>query len=188
MEIGIATDELLRAIQDPRALVAMLSEAPLASRWIAGALGAVIMVAGGKLYRVAVVTPGFVLGTMIGKALSIPGDPLVATVAIVVAGLGGALLFHFLERVAVAVLGAMVGANLAGFAWPIFAGPAPWWGILGASLLMSVFFPKIFRMLLLPITALLGATILAACFGQGSEILVIAGLALIGAIFQSTVL
>ena len=188
MEIGLATEELTRAIQDPRALAVMLADAPLVSRWIAGALGAVIMVAGGKVYRLAVVTPGFVLGTMLGESVTLTGDPTVATAMIVIAGLGGALLFHFLERIAIAVIGALVGAHATGAVWPLFAGTAPWWGVLAGSIVGSLAFPKFFRMLLLPITAIIGAVILASCFGHGQNILVIGGLALIGAIFQSTVL
>jgi hypothetical protein len=146
------------------------------------------MVAGGKMYRLAVVTPGFVLGTMVGKSVTLTGDPMVATVIIVIAGLGGAILFHYMERIAVAVIGALVGAHITGAVWPLLAGTAPWWGVLVGSIVGSLAFPKFFRMLLLPITAIIGAVVLASCFAHGQNIFVIGGLALIGAIFQSTVL
>lgn len=188
MEIGPTIEELLQVLQDPHALAVLLDTSPIPSRWMAGALGAILVVAGAHFYRLAVIAPGFLLGTVAARTLIALDDPAIIAVVVVGSGLLGALVFYYLERLALALIGAVVGAQLTAVLWPLVAGTAPWWGPLVGSFFGSLAFPKVFRSLLRPLTALIGAVLLASCFGQGHDLLVVGGLALVGVIFQSAVL
>jgi hypothetical protein len=135
-------------------------------RWITGLTGGLLLLAGGRLYRLAVVAPGVLGG--VALALMLPQDlgPIVIALAAVLLAAVGALLCHFLERVAIHVVGAVALAGLARVAWPpLLHEPAPWWGLLLGGALGLLFFPRIFKALIKAITALLGALVLAWSFG-----------------------
>jgi hypothetical protein len=135
-------------------------------RWITGLTGGLLLLAGGRLYRLAVVAPGVLGG--VALALMLPQDlgPIVIALAAVLLAAVGALICNFLERVAVHVVGAVALAGLASVAWPpLLHEPAPWWGLLAGGALGILFFPRVFKALVKVLTALLGALVLAWSFG-----------------------
>ncbi|MFH1463552.1 MAG: hypothetical protein ABIO70_04125 [Pseudomonadota bacterium] len=131
-----------------------------APQWLTGLTGALLLLAGGRLYRLAVVAPGLLGG--VALALMLPPDlgPIVISLAAVLLAAVGALICHFLERVAVHLVGAVAMAGLAQIGWPpLLHEPAPWWGLVLGGAIGLLFFPRIFKALLKVITALLGALV-----------------------------
>jgi hypothetical protein len=148
-----------------------------APRWIVAFTAGLLLLFGGRLYRLAIIAPGLLGG--VALALLLPQDlgPIVIALAAVLLAAVGAVLCHFLERVAVHVVGAAALAGLAEVAWPpLLGGPAPWWGLLCAGALGVLFFPKVFRALIKVVTAVLGALAMAWAIGCWDRPLAVAGL------------
>jgi hypothetical protein len=153
--------------------------------WITGLSGALLMLAGGRLYRLAVVAPGLLAGVLV--ALELPADlgpPTIAVAALILAG-AGALICHLLERVAVHAIGAIALTGLVHLGWPLAAGePAPWWGLVLGAALGLLLFPRVFRSLIRWITALLGALMVAWSLGYQDNPWVVGTLFLAGCVVQ----
>ena len=154
--------------------------------WITGLSGGLLLLAGGRLYKLAVVAPGVLAG--VAGALLLPAElgPVVIAVAAVVLAIAGAVLCHLLERVAVHAIGVIAAAGITQLAWPVVAGgPAPWWGVLLGSAVGLLLFPGVFRSLIKWITALLGALMVAWSVGYHDDAYVVGGLFLGGCIVQA---
>lgn len=148
-----------------------------------GVAGGLVCVAGARLYPLVIVAPGFAAGVLAG--MSLPLDPSTRAIAAVVLGAIGALLCRFVERIAVVGVGAVLAGSLANAVWPLLTGqPAPWWGAALGALAGLALFPGVFRAMLLPLTALLGAFLLGWSFGFQTRLPVVLGVAIGGLIIQ----
>ncbi len=157
----------------------------LVPQWLTALTGAVLLLAGGRVYRFAVLTPGVVAGALLAAALPTELDGALRASAALVLAATGAVLCHLLERVAVHAIGALCAAGLANAVWPSLGGTsAPWWGLLVGALLGAFLFPKLFKKLLSFLTALLGALLLAWSLGQAQNIWLLGGLFLGGCVLQ----
>lgn len=161
-------------------LTEALSVIPRGALALAGGL---VCVAGARLYPLVIVAPGFAAGVLAGLAL--PLDPSSRGIAAVVLGAVGALLCRFVERIAVVGIGAVVAGSVANAVWPLVTGhPAPWWGPAAGALAGLALFPSMFRAMLLPITAVLGAFLVGWSLGFEAQLPLVGGMALVGAIIQ----
>lgn len=157
------------------------ADAPLLARVAAGLLGAVLMLRGARLYRVAVIAPGVLLGGAAGglgaAALGL-GPPAEAVAAVAVAVVGG-VACSFAEAVAVRLAGVFVGAGLAQV-WP----GAPWWAALVGALAGLLVFPAIWRALLPLLTAAMGTLAVAWAAGHPASPALLVGGTVLGALIQ----
>ncbi len=157
-----------------------------APRWITGLVGGLLLLAGGRMYKLAVLTPGILAGVTLAMLLPPTLGPLVIAGAALLLALVGALLCHLLERLAVHAIGAIALAGLCQVGWPLVAAePAPWWGVLLAAALGLLLFPRIFKSLIRWVTALVGALVLAWTIGRPDDPFVIGGLFLGGCAVQA---
>jgi hypothetical protein len=162
------------------------TEAPLAIRLLAGAAALAFLLAGVRLYRVAIVLPGVLAGVFIAASLPPtwePGSKLI--VGILVSMLGGLTLF-FMEKVAIRVVGATLAGWLVWAVWPLAATTAaPWWALAAAAVVGLLIFPSIFPLAIQWITSALGALLGAWALGYPTNPLVILALAAVGIMYQS---
>ena len=178
IELGAQVDHLL----------ALAESTPLGVRGLAGVLGGVLCVAGSRLYPLAIVAPGLLLGAAVGLGLP-PELAVGARIGIgLVVALAGVLLSRFVERVAVSLFGAAVLGSLVYALAPLALGaPAPWWGPVLGALLGLLLFRSLFKALLAPLTAWLGAMVVAWSLGRPDQILIVLGLPALGTLVQLAV-
>jgi uncharacterized membrane protein len=171
-------------------LPSLTAGSPVALRLLTGAAGAVLLVAGARLYRVAVVLPGFLLGVGLGAGVAqlLTLDPMVGAGVALVAGLIGAVAAHLVERFAVVIAGVIGGLGAAQVVDPLVAaGGPPWWVWPVAAVTGGLVFPLIWKAALLPLTAWIGAVVLIDAAGLPPSPLYVGGLAVVGLIVQASV-
>jgi hypothetical protein len=169
-------------------LPSLTGGSPVVLRFLTGAAGAVLLLAGARLYRVAVVLPGLLLGLGAGIAIAnvLALAPMVAAGVAVVAGLAGAVAAHLVERFAVVVAGVIGGLGAAQVAWPLVASAPPWWMWPLAAAAGGLVFPLIWKVALVPLTAWIGAVVLIDAAGLPPSPLYVGGLAVVGVIVQAS--
>ena len=168
------------------ALVQLAEATPLGVRGCLAVLGALLLVAGARLYRLTILAPGIIAGLLLGAWLPLTMEPAVQAVVMVVLAAAGALFCHFLERLAIHATGALLVAWLTNMLWPVITGAvAPWWGPAVGALAGLMLFPTVFKLLIKWITAALGAvTIVYAAGFEQYQIIWVAGLTLLGVMIQ----
>lgn len=152
---------------------------------LVGGLGVLLLVAGQRLYRLAIVAPGLAAGAMVGLELTRHESTGLRLAAAAALALVAGFLLHKVERLAVAAAGAFlaVGATQA-LAPLVLHGPTPWFLLVGAGVLGLLLFPGLYRRLLLVITPAIGALCVAWAAGRPTDLLLIAGLTLGGIVIQ----
>jgi hypothetical protein len=162
---------------------------PLFARGLVVALGILLVVWGGRLYQVVVLAPGLVGGIWggwaLGQVLSLGSTPTLAICGVL--ALGGALVCHFVENLAVRLTGATAFAALGWLGWPLVR-PILWEAgvaaLVGAAV-GALVFPKIYGVAVRVATAGLGGMALAYAAGEPSNLWIIGGAALVGTVVQS---
>ena len=164
----------------------LVTNTPLVGRLLIGAAALALLLAGAKLYRMALVAPGILLGVFVASSLPATwtfGSKLI--VGILVSLLSGLLLF-FIEKVGVRVAGATIAGWLVWVLWPVvLTVQAPWWALAGAALVGLIAFPAIFPTAVRWITSALGALLGAWALNYPTNPLIILGLAAAGVMVQS---
>lgn len=169
---------------DPHAIFTL---APIPARTFAGVAGLVLLLAGSRAYRAAVVLPGLLLGAglalAVGALLNLEAGPL--SVAAVVAGIAGGLAAHFVEQFAVRVIGLVGAIGAVQVLGPIvLTGGTPWWAWPVAALLGGLLAPMLWKIALVPITAWIGAVVVVDAAGFPHHPLLVPGVAVAGVIVQ----
>lgn len=153
-------------------------------RMLLGLLGLVLVVAGKRLYPLAIMSPGLAAGAMIGLELT-PGQE---TWVRALACLGLALVLGFLlrqvERLAIAAAGAFVSVGATAAVAPVAGFAAEWPVLLVAGLVGLLLFPRVYERLLVVITPAIGALCLLHALGRPQDLLALVGLTLIGVVVQ----
>ncbi len=157
-------------------------------RLLAGAVGALLVLAGARLYRLAVMAPGFLLGiyatTYVLNELGGRVDTPIRIGMVLGVGLLGAFLTSRIEQLAVRLGGSLLVAAVTHavlpMVWPHAPGfAAPVVGFLGLFL-----FPALYQRLLPVITSAIGAIALAWAAGRPQDLLMMAGVTVIGVAIQ----
>ena len=154
------------------------------------AVGAVLLVLGRKLFWLFVAAVGFAAGWTVTSDLLHLQPEWLALVIAIAAGLLGAVLATFVQKIAVGLAGFLAGAFLAsGLSTMLSLPSAPWaWiafivgGILGAVVLGAAF-----DWALVGLSSLAGAMLIANALDLSStlHLLVLLGLFVAGVILQS---
>jgi hypothetical protein len=170
------------ALPSPDALLAHALE----PRTFAGLAGVALVLVGARVYRVAVMAPGFAAGVWAGTTWLPAGlDPLLRLGAALLLGLIGAGLCSWIEQLAVRSTGAiLMGALTHAVAPQLWHGHIPMWVSPVGALVGAMLFPMVYRRLLPLITSLTGALCVAWALGRPQDLLWIAGLTLLGLILQ----
>ena len=101
--------------------------------------GAMACFAGYRLFRSVLALYGFIIGAMIGSSLMGASNTLGMVVAALVGGIAGSLILMFAYFIAVALVGAGIGALLANILWEFFrVGEVPWQIAVGAAVVGAI--------------------------------------------------
>lgn len=158
------------SLLDPRLAVALL--------------GVLLLGWGARLYRLAIAAPGFTVGVFAGLSVSAgAGLAVQAGVALALGLLGGGLMLA-LERLAVAITGAVLVGGLVFAVGPLVSATLPWFAPVVGGAVGLLLFPRLYRAALRLLTPLLGALCVAWAAGRPHDLLLIGGLTLVGAVFQ----
>lgn len=152
-----------------RELIVLAEAAPPTVRWAVGAVGAVLLLFGAKLYR-----PGLLLGAFAAGAIGGAGamellaplapeldltDPRALAAAAFSTGLVGAGVASVAHRLALVVVGGLAG--LLASAALVGALALPWWTLLLGVGLGAVLLPWVYPHLLKVLTPAVGALVVA---------------------------
>ncbi|MEN9786638.1 MAG: hypothetical protein RLZZ299_1902 [Pseudomonadota bacterium] len=143
---------------------------PLATtpeRVVVGVLAGVLLLAGARVYRVAVVLPGVLIGLLGGSVLAplLPLPPGTGWMVVAGAAAFGGVAAWAVERAVVVAAGAMVGLVGGVLAMPLLVAFTPWWAPLAGAVVGALLGPWMFRKALVVVTSALGA--LALCWAAG---------------------
>lgn len=137
----------------------------LGTSWLPVALGAVLILAGRRLYRLALAGAGFVLGWTLPGWLALDASPEATLLFALLLGFAGAIATLFVERIAIALAGFVLGglATLWLFSalGSSLAGPQALLVIAGAVIGLFAF-RRIFGAALVVASSLLGAGLVVA--------------------------
>ena len=148
--------------------------------------GVLLIIAGGRLYRLMIVTPGFVAGVLLTTHYAPAGTDMVKLGIIAGVGLVGALIMHLMEQTALRLIGAALMVGLAMAVGPeVFGRNIPWWLNYAAGAVGAVGFPILYQRALPAITSLLGALIVAWSLGRETDLWMLGILTLVGAVIQT---
>ena len=158
---------------DPTQLLNPVQEALADGRVTGLVAGTVLLLFGARVYRVLVVGPGIIAGLVVAGEVNgflHLGGWAAAALAVGLA-LAGALLFAAVERWTLAIVGAALAAGLFGQGWTfLHGGSPPWWSWLVAGSVGALVIPRLYRVLLRPLTALAGALTLTATMAESKAL------------------
>ncbi len=159
----------------------------LDARWLVMAIGVVLVLFGSRFYKLLLVTPGFVAGVLAALDYVSIQDQFTRAGVAIVAGIVGAGVLLYVERVALAVIGAAVFGGLAYAVVPLVMGPRVDWTVMAAiAVLGAIGFPFVYRWSLPVVTPLVGSIAIAWALEQPHNAWLIVGLGFMGAVLQLT--
>jgi hypothetical protein len=166
-------------------LRAALPPALLEPRGLVGLLGLLLLLAGSRFYRVAIIAPGFAGGVYLAQRfLSGLADPLPLVFGLLL-GAGGALACHVAERVAVRLVGSLLITGLVYAVTPlIFDKSVPFWWAPAAGLVGLFLVPRLYERALPVIGAIMGALAVAWSMDRPQDLGLIGVLAAGGLVIQ----
>ena len=153
--------------------------------WV-GIIGVIMLVRGAQWYRLVIITPGLAIGAWLGVKLTAGSGDQMQILACVALALIGAIGLHLVERLAIAVTGALVlGSLTETFAPTVLGTAAPWYIPAAGALVGLLVFPRIYSSLLPFITSGLGAMCLAWSMGKPRDLLLLGAFTAMGLVAQS---
>ena len=164
-------------------LVRAMTASPLGARAPVGVAGVLLLGWGARMVQLAVLLPGLVGGILLGVQIGRFGhlDGGVTAILAVVLALVGALACQLMERVAVRLCGAAVGAMLAWQGWLLVQhATGPWYVPTAGALVGGLVFPYIYELALKLLTALVGAACVAWAVGRPENGMLVLALAAAG--------
>ena len=152
---------------------------------VVGVTGGALLVAGARLYWLALMAPGLAAGMLVGLQITAGASPELRLAAGLLLGAVGAALVMLAERLAISIAGAFLVGGLANALAPLFLPEKSAWMVpAGGAVLGLLLFPKLFRSLLFVFTSLGGALCVAWAMGRPQDLPLIGGLWLAGTVIQ----
>lgn len=155
-----------------------------------GLVGVLILIAGTRFYKLTLMAPGFIIGALVavnyGNFLGLPPAGGIDPRLLVGVLLGGAaaLAMIFLEQMAIALTGALAGGALVMIVGPMVVASIEWYVPFAGALVGALVFPSLYRKLLVPTTALLGAVCVTHSLSLTDNFVAVASLWLFGTAVQ----
>ena len=154
-------------------------------RQVVALAGGALLLAGARVYRLAVVLPGVAGGALLGFSVAGGAPPAWQLGAAACLALVGGVLFYLVERLAIALAGALVAGGAMHALGPLYwPGGEPWYADAAAVALGLLLFPRLYRALLPLITAALGALVVAWSVGRERDAVLIAAMTAVGFVVQ----
>jgi hypothetical protein len=173
-------------------LVHWAESTPLGLRGVVGTAGAVLLLAGARFYRLALVAPGVLGGALLAWTFTASFDTTARVLLSIVLALVGALVCYYLERLAIRLVGLIIGGMLVNSGWPVVTGllgqasvSAPWWGLVIGAAVGILLVPLLLKWFLRLVTSLLGAALLSYALGLSDNIWLLGALTLFGFTIQT---
>lgn len=182
LRAGVRMGRLDAAMPAAETLASFFSTGPVPMRVVVGAAGLVLAFAGAKLYEVAVVLPGLLLGVTLGVgAGQLFGlAPLPTLLAAAIAGGVGGILAKMFERGALRLVGFVAGLAGLQLAVVYLAAQPAWWAWLLVAGLGALLMPYVWKLVLAPVTGLLGAALVADAAGFPGNPWLVLGVGVVG--------
>jgi len=154
------------------------------------AIGAALIVLGRKLFWLFVAAVGFAAGWVVASDLLHVQPDWLALVLALAAGVLGALVAQFVQKLAIGLAGFLAGAFLAVSLATVLnfqASPFAWLALVVGGVLGAVLLGAAFEWALIGLSSLAGAVLVASALDLSSttHLLVLAGLFVVGVIIQS---
>ncbi len=172
-----------------------LTELALASPWtvraMIGAVGAILLFAGARIYKPGLMLAAFSAGGLlvcavlvgVGTAVPAAATPAVITIAVLIGGAAAAWIAHLAHRIALVAVGGLAGLTASAALLPWIPGAPLWIPFIGL-ILGAVSFPWIYPALLKIVTPAVGAVCIAWAAGMPDTIWLLGGLWAFGAVVQ----
>ena len=152
--------------------------------WV-GLVGLCLALMGSRLYRLAVLAPGVVLGAALGMEIATRNGFDTQVVAACSLGVLGGFAFYLLERLAIALSGAFVMGGLANLGAAAVTGSSPEWYVPTAGAVVGMFlFPSLYKKLLPFVSAVLGGLCVAWALRAPDDLRLVGGVAIAGLLVQ----
>ena len=134
---------------------------------IIGLCGILLLVSGTRLYRFVIMGPGVMTGAYIGVIISVGQDDAVQLIAIGLSAMVGGVTMLLVEKLGIAVMGALLGGGFVHILLPWYQGisVAPWYYVAMGSVLGAMIFPPMFSRVAPIVTSLFGA--IAVVYASG---------------------
>lgn len=168
-------------------------DAPLAVRVAVGAIGAVVLFWGARIYKPALIGSAFAVGA-VGAVGAVQGLALLAPevasvpVVLIAAALGGvvvAAIASAAHKIALVGIGALLGLAGAGAVLELAPpGMLGWWLLPVGILVGAIALPLLFQTVLKLTTPVIGAVLVAWALARPENAWVLGGLWLAGTLFQ----
>ncbi len=149
-------------------------------------IGAVLILAGSRLYRLMLLGPGFVGGVLLAHHYAPAGSDTTKMAIVIGCGLVGVVLMHLMEQTALRLVGVAltVGAATA-IAPEVFGSKPPWFLNYVAGAIGAVGFPIVYERALPLVTSLLGALMVAWALDRPTDIIMLVMLSAVGIAVQT---
>jgi hypothetical protein len=158
--------------------------------WATAVVGVLLLAFGRRLYWLFVGGIGFVVGFSLASRLTDHRPGLTPLLIGLGAGLLGVVLALLLQKLAVVVAGLLAGAWLGVEVWPLLAPGSlrdPWLPALVGAVVGALLAITLFDAVLVVLSSLVGAALLARLFGRrpAMQAIVLLLLALLGIVLQT---
>ena len=148
--------------------------------------GVLLLIAGGRFYRLMLIAPGFVGVVLLTTHYAPAGSDMVKMGIIVGVGLLGGLIMYMMEQVALRLIGGFLMIGVARAVAPeVYGADVPWWLNYAAGTVGAIGFPVLYKKALPLLTSLLGALAIAWSLGRETDFWMIGILTVVGTLFQS---
>ena len=153
-------------------------------------LGVLLWSMGARFYRLVILCPGFVVGAYFGMNSefikeNITQDPMLVTVVV---GIVGAIALSAVERLAIALLGALAALGiLHNIHTAFFSGTMSVYAQPIAALIGALIFPFLWNRMLFVVTSLAGSLCICHSVGLTEDSVALVVLWMVGAVFQKWV-
>lgn len=157
---------------------------------IIGLCGLLLLVSGTRLYRFAIMGPGVIIGAYIGTIISVGQEDVVQLVAISFSAILGGVAMLLVEKLGIAVMGALLGGGSVHIVLPLLQdiSVAPWYYVALGSMLGAMIFPPFFSHVAPIVTSIFGAIAIVYSFGeytiQTMNWTLVLGLTVLGTLIQ----
>ena len=149
-------------------------------------IGAILVLAGSRLYRLMLLGPGFVGGVLLAHHYAPAGTNTTKMAIVFGCGLVGVLLMHLMEQTALRLIGVAITVGAATAIAPeVFGSKPPWYLNYVAGAVGAVGFPIVYERALPLVTSGLGSLMIAWALDRPTDVWMIGILIFVGVSVQT---
>ena len=150
-----------------------------------GLFGVLLLVSGTRLYRYSIITPGAAIGAYVGIVLTVGQSESIQLLGVGFCAVVGVVTMLLVEKLAIALLCALMGGAVTQYAVPYYLGvPLEWYWVIVGSVVGGIFFTPIFPRLLPVWMSMAGAGCITWAMHQPRNVEWFVGLTVLGTLIQ----